>query len=68
MGAVSEIGISVTTFGVATPMLPGFIAGGTLAEGTVSAAIGGAAGYAVDYRNAGDGLYEYLVQHSSNHK
>lgn len=68
IGAVSGVGISVATFGMATPMLPGFIAGGALAGGAVSAAVWGAAGYAVDYRNAGDGLYEYLVQQSSNDK
>ena len=53
MGAMSGLGISVVTFGLATPMLPGLIAGGALAGGTVTAAVGGAAGYAVDYRNAG---------------
>ena len=39
IGAVSGVGISVATFGMATPMLPGFIAGGALAGGAVSAAV-----------------------------
>ncbi len=68
MGAVSGVGISVATFGMAAPMLPGLVAAGALAGGAVSAAVGGAAGYVVDYRNAGDGLYEYLVQQLSNDK
>ncbi len=61
-GGAAGTALMITTFGFATPLVPGLIAGGALAGGGMGAAAGGAAGYAKDVYSQGSGFYQFTVK------
>ncbi len=66
VGGVAGTGLTIMTFGLALPLLPGFIVGGTatgagIGAGT-GAGVGAGAGYISEIHGQGKGLYKIAVK------
>jgi len=54
--------VTIATFGLMAPAIPGLIAGGAVAGGGVGAAVGGGAGYISGVYEQGQGLYQFSIK------
>jgi hypothetical protein len=65
-GGLTGTALSVGTFGLYTPLIPGFIVAGAIGGGVIGGIIGGSVGYTYDYFNAGTGTYNYTIYCNTN--
>lgn len=65
-GGLTGAALSVGSFGLYAPLIPGFIIAGAIGGGIIGGIIGGTTGYVYDYFNAGSGTYNYTVYCDTN--